>query len=80
MKHPREHEDYEVEVHKGDNVVVIFKPTGRRYRYLFLASGSLATPPLITRAGDAGDVSDYFLSEVNELADKLASAAVRAST
>jgi hypothetical protein len=76
MKHPREHEDYEVEVHKGDNVVVIFKPTGRRYRYLFLASGSLATPPLITHAGD---VSDYFLSEVDELADKLASAAARAS-
>jgi hypothetical protein len=55
---------------------VIFKPTGRRYRYSFLASGSLATPPLITHAGD---VSDYFLSEVDELADKLASAAVRAS-
>jgi hypothetical protein len=30
MKHPREHEDYEVEVRKGDDVVVIFKPTDRQ--------------------------------------------------
>jgi hypothetical protein len=69
MKHPREHEDYEVEVDKGDNVVVIFKPTGRRYRYLFLAGGSLEAP-LVT-----GDLGDYLASEVDELAYKRASAA-----
>jgi hypothetical protein len=75
MKHPRE-EDYEVEVHKGDDVVVIFKPTDRHYRFLFLADGSLNAAGLVVKQGSVGD---YFLSEVDELARRRASAAVRAS-
>jgi hypothetical protein len=74
MKHPRE-EDYEVEVQKGDNVVVIFKPTGRHYDFSFLIDGSLNAPKVVKQ----GDVGDYLMSEVDALARRLASAAVRTS-
>jgi hypothetical protein len=76
MKHPRE-EDFEVEVHKGDkdDVVVIFKPTGRSYTFSFFPDGPLN----VDSAKVTGDVGDYLTSEVDELARRLAYAAASAS-
>jgi hypothetical protein len=77
MKHAREQEDFDVQVRKGDkdDVVVIFKPTGRRYIFLFFPSGLLD----VNSVNVTGDVGDYLPSEVDELARRRAYAAARAS-
>lgn len=71
MKYPSK-DDFEFEPRKEDQVVVIFKPTQRHYRYLFTEDGSLDAP-LVT--GD--DIGDYSKNEVDRLADKLVNEEVK---
>jgi hypothetical protein len=70
MKHPSQ-DDFEVRIHKGGGVVVIFKPTQCHYSYWFLADGTLDAPVVTGNAGD------YFASEVTDLASQIAYATAR---